>query len=396
MDVYEGLKKIIMKEIKIKQLKIKPEFKSFLDDVEVLSKAHFERETVFLKDIFISPELNAFNELKEFEKKISFDELLRDVLAYKKIAIAGESQSGKTTLCKVLFNELRKKNFIPVYISVKNGIKGNFKQAILKNLKNQYENLDVDEINSNKIIPIIDDFHLDKNKETHIRYLIDYSHSIITIDDIFDLNIKDENIISSYSYFKINEFTPSLRYKLIRKWKTLNLKEDKEVKDIELYKDIDKTIELIDSTLGKAFGKGVMPSYPFFILSAIMAYETFAMPLNQEITSQGYCYEALIYFYLTKQGVKNEEIDIYLNFLTEFAYYLFDKDKNELSIDEFEKFLEYYKEKFTLPIENKVLLKKLRPLIDRDSFSNYSFKYPTSTLMKMLILQFLLCIILNI
>ncbi len=56
-----------------------------------------------------------------------------------------------------------------------------------------------------------------------------------------------------------------------------------------------------------------MPAYPFFILTVINAYETFLKPLNEEITSQGYCYQALIYIYLKKQKVKNDEIDTYLN-----------------------------------------------------------------------------------
>ena len=119
-----------------------------------------------------------------------------------------------------------------------------------------------------------------------------------------------------------------------------------------------------------------MPAYPFFILSAIVTYETLAIPLNQEITSQGYCYEAFIYFYLRKQGVRNDEIDTYMNFLTELAFYFYKEKKYELFPDDFTSFMKLYLEKYNLPIDQKILLKNLSLIVSTDSFNNYSFRYP--------------------
>lgn len=187
------------------------------------------------------------------------------------------------------------------------------------------------------------------------------------------MNIKDEKLISSFNHFKINEFKPSLRCELIKKWLSLF---DEEKRENELYRDIDKKTELIDSTLGKVFGEGIMPAYPFFILSAMVTYETSKMPLDQEITSQGHCYQALIYFYLRKQNIKNDEIDIYMNFLTELSFYFYKEKKAELSINEFDKFLKYYTDNFTLPIKKDIILKNLSQIVSVDSFNNYSFRYP--------------------
>ncbi|MCK4891609.1 MAG: toll-Interleukin receptor, partial [Candidatus Pacebacteria bacterium] len=121
-----------------------------------------------------------------------------------------------------------------------------------------------------------------------------------------------------------------------------------------------------------------MPAYPFFILSVISTYETFEKPLDQEITSQGYCYQALIYMYLRKQGVKNDEIDIYINFLTEFGFYFYMAKKNELSVNEFSSFMESYLNKYQLPIKQEILLRNLQQteIIALDSFNNYTFCYP--------------------
>jgi len=374
-DVYTGLKKVIEKQMMLMQLKVKEEFRIFLQDTEMLTKAHFQKEKVFLDDIFIYPELV---EHSREHKAISSEELVNNILNYTKIAIAGADQSGKTTLCKTIFKELRKKNFVPIYLSDrKNHFKGKIENIILRSFEDQYVGVDIKNIDRERIVPLVDDFHLASNKEKHIKDLSLYPYCIVIVDDIFNLNIKDEKLIGLFDFFRIRELKPSLRYELIKKWVSLS---DKEVGDADrrgnqFYKDVDRTIELVDSTLGKIIGRGIMPAYPFFILSTLMTYEAFATPLDQEITSQGYCYQAFIYFYLRKQGVRNDEIDIYINYLTELAFYTYKEKKKELSTEGFTSFMKLYYEKYNLPIEPTVLLGNLGQIISVDGFNNYSFAY---------------------
>lgn len=370
-DVYSELKKIIEKEIKIRQLEIKEKFEKFLHSSEMLTNANSQKENVFLDDIFIHFELDKFDNLGEQREKISSEELLYNISDYPKIVIAGDDLSGKTTLCKRIFNELRVRNFIPVYVSdKKTHFPGKIKNNISDSLREQYKDIDINEIDNERIIPIIDNFHNAINKEKRTKDLSTYLRCIITVDDIFGLNIEDEKLISSFTYFRIKELKPSHRYELVKKWESLS------DNDLDNYKNIDKNIGLIDSTLGKSIGKGIMPAYPFFILSTIVTYETFATPLDQEITSHGYCYQAFIYFYLRKMGVGNDEIDIYINFLTEFAYYFYKEKKDELSFDNFTLFMESYLDTYNLPIEPEILLENLSQIISEDSFKNYSFRYP--------------------
>ena len=72
--VYDGLKDIIEKELIIKQLKITKEFSDFLQNIELLTKAHSQKEKVLLYDIFVYPELEKYDDLREDEKKISSEE----------------------------------------------------------------------------------------------------------------------------------------------------------------------------------------------------------------------------------------------------------------------------------------------------------------------------------
>jgi len=377
--VYEGVKKILNTEIKLRQLEISEDFKDFLQDAELLSRAHSQKEKVLLEDIFIYPELSKFDDLKEYEKKISAEELIENIGNIKKIIIAGENQSGKTTLCKKIFTTLRKKNLIPVYIFDRTyQFHGKIINRITESLKEQYKSISIDDFNKKKIIPIIDDFHFANKKEKHITDLSDFSQIIIIVDDIFNINFKDGALLTSFINFKIEELNPLLRNQLISKWTHIKDNDRNiESNSNELYKKIDEKTELVNATLGKIFGKGIMPAYPFFLLSIISTYEAYAKPLDQEITSQGYCYQAFIYMYLRKQGVKNDEIDTYINFLNEFAYLFFSKDKKEISNIEFNKFMESYLKKFNMPIEKDILLKKLRQsnIIALDNFNNYYFCY---------------------
>jgi len=373
LDIYNGLKKIVEYETKIRQVKLKREFEEFLQDTEILSKAHPQKETVLLDDIFIHPELDEYDYSREFKRKISSRKLIENFYDYQKVVIAGEDQSGKTTLCKIIFRELRKRNFIPVYVFDKeHKFSGLIENRILRAYEQQYEGMSFNEIPTERVVPIIEDFHLAKHKEKHIKALSKHPFCLLVVDDIFSMNYKDEELISPFTYFRINELKPSLRYELIKKWAYLK---DPGRREIELYREIDQKWEIIEQTLGKIFGRGIMPAYPFFILTAIKTYETFAMPLNQEITSLGYCYQALIYFYLIKQGVKSDEVDIYLNFLTELAYYFYSEKKSELSIQDINNFIKYYKDKFVLPMEQEIILRRLDPIVSLDSFSNYSFNY---------------------
>ena len=216
-----------------------------------------------------------------------------------------------------------------------------------------------------------------KHKERHVNDLSAYKHQIIIVDDIFSLNIKDENLISSFTHFRIKEFSPSLRNKLIEKW--INLTDKQSVpNENAYYKRVDNATELVNISLGRVLGNGIMPAYPFFILSIICTSETFGKPLNQEITSQGYCYQALIYLYLTNEGVKNEEIDTYINFLTEFAFYFYSQKKNEISEHEFKSFLGVYLNKYNLPINQDIIIRKLQKtqLIKLSCLGSYYFCYP--------------------
>lgn len=167
LAVYEGIKRVVGWIEKNQELKVKKSFEVFLNDAELLSKAHPNKTEVLIDDIFIFPELIKFdNLLLSKEKKVNAEAVISNFYDYSKILFIGENQSGKTTLCKVIFKELFSKKYIPVYIQDRvNRYKGSIESKIIKAFKEQYENVDITEIDSRRIVPIIDDFQFAQSKE---------------------------------------------------------------------------------------------------------------------------------------------------------------------------------------------------------------------------------------
>lgn len=360
----------------IKSLKLKDQFNKFLNSADILSKSHKNKEILNLDDIFVYPKLKCYDE-EEVSHKYDSENFNSEILSYEKLIIAGENQAGKTTLCKVLFQIYRKLNYVPIFLDDENKYLGNPHKKLEKAFLEQYEFEAFDDIDIKRVVPIVDNFHIAKYQEKYIEQYESFRFQVLIVDDIFGLNIKNQALIAEYRKFKIREFTSLERNTIIRKW--IEVKEESQIKinPNHLQQSIDDKTEKIENSLGIIFGKGIMPSYPFFILSILAAQDT-QKPLDSEITSQGHCYQALIYLYLRREGVTNEQIDIYTNFLTELSFWIFDK-KSGVNLDrsDFEEFTEYYESHYNLPIPLSELVSKLSNvnICTFDSFNQYGFCY---------------------
>lgn len=375
LNVYNQLKQVIKYENCINELDFSQDFKSDLSDTTVFKRAHGTKKELLLDDIYVFPELLCFNEEKGSEKVVSA-ETLTDIISKKeKIIIKGDDQSGKTSLAKRLCSELKTKRYTPIYLTATdNGLLGNVETMLNKAFDYQYNSNLYDDIDINRIIPIIDDFHKVKNKGKLVNSLSKFKYCVLIVDFRIGVNFKDNILLGDYKEYQIKEFKPSLIDSLIRKWIGL----DKTFEDDPslFYKELDSKTKMVMDSIGKVLDQGIMPAYPFFILSMISTSETFQKPIDQEITSQGYCYQALILFFLSKASIKSDEIDYYINFLSEFAYELYCIDKIEINEDDFCCFFDRYEEKYHT-IDRAALLDNLlkSQLLYKSISSNYSFCY---------------------
>ncbi len=380
VNVCQGLKPIIENMLKLKELNFKESHIAFLKDASLFTKAHENKENLIMDDIFVSPDLSWYNEEKDKRERISFDVICNQFSLTDKVVIAGEDQSGKTTLAKVLIQRLRKRNFIPIYIKDEQELlQGNLEYRVSQLFKVQYNaERELSDYDHERVVPIVDDFHKAHKKEQALNRLGVYKQMIIIVDTIFDLEMYRKDLVGDFYRYSIIPFKPSLRNSLIRKWLSITDRIDTDPDFINNdLAQIDARTDMINQTLGKTIGSGLMPAYPFFLLTLLSNYETLNNRINDEIASQGYYYQALIILFLTKENVTNDKIDTYLNFLTEFAYAIF-HNKAALSQEQFDLFFSYYETHFNLPEQRTTLLSKLKQsgIVKETSLGNYDFDYP--------------------
>lgn len=376
LDATNWIKKLCDSVNAIKSLKLNDTFKQFLDSADILTKSHRNKEILNLKDIFVYPKLKCYDG-EEVSHKYDSERLKDEILKFNKVIIAGENQAGKTTLCKIIFQIYRELNYIPLYLDDENKYLGNPIKKLEKAFLEQYDSENFESFDIKRVVPIVDNFHFAKHQEKYIEQYDSFNFQVLIVDDIFGLNIKNQALIKEYSKFKIREFTALERNDLIKKWIQVKEESQIQINPNHLQQSIDDKTEKIEHSLGIIFGKGIMPSYPFFILSILAAQDT-QKPLDSDITSQGHCYQALIYLYLRREGVNNEQIDIYSNFLTELAYWIFEKHNgNSIDNDDFQKFLEHYKANFNMPIPVENVIKTLSNvnICKFDTLNQFNFCY---------------------
>ena len=366
-----------------KSLVFKSDFEEFIDDASIFTKAHSAKSELHLSDIFIFPDLTLYKEDSARSEKVSSFNVVNDFNVGSRVIIIGEDQSGKTALAKVFSKKLREKNLIPIYIR-EDVLQGNIGGKIESAFREEYNtDYSISVFSKDDIIPIIDDFHKAKNRDKILAYLSGFKSFVLIVDEVFDLDYTNNDDYIGIQRYRIREFKPSFRYQLIKKWLLIskqNTKDAEEEPEEFINKDyalIDSRSRMVEDFLGKVQSQGIMPSYPFFILTALVTIEDSEKPLDENITSQGYCYQSLIYFFLKEQGVSNDEIDSYINFLTEFAASLFNKG-DELTEDEYHSFVAQYKKEFVLMQDLSVMEGRLQRsrIIRVSSCKNYSFEYP--------------------
>lgn len=379
VNVYTQLKKVAERYVRLRNLSFSESFSNFLDDVSLLTKAHGNKNELKMSDIYIHPEVEKKIDGSNKERS-SFELVAKDFSYGDKIAIVGDDQSGKTTLAKKLVILLREKGFVPVYIKDEAELlQGDLKSRVERTFKDQYSTeYELNDYDIKRCVPIVDDFHKAKHKESVIEKLSSFEQIVIIVDAIFDIDLLQEKTVVDFDRYTIKQLKPSLRNALIRKWISVSETGEQDPEFINSdYMLVDERMRAVDDALGKVLGKGIMPAYPFFVLTLLSNYDSIGKPLNEEITSQGYCYQALIVLFLSKEGVKNESLDTYINFLTEFAHerYL---HKAPLSREAFKQFLSQYADEYNMVEKQDSLLKRLKSsgILRVSSLGNYDFNYP--------------------
>lgn len=349
----------------------------FTDNIQQLGilKGFRKDSGVRLSDIYVDPNLRDVSIEKERDDKtIISSDTLPDVIENKKrVVISGPSQSGKTSLCRMLCRRVFEKGFLPVLFSGHSRYQGSFDTLLKTSLKKQYS--DCDAIRYSKIVPILDDFHHAKNPDKLLSELSQYERCVLIVDDFYELDLRNQAFLKDFAAFEIIPFGARKRSELIGKWLGVDSTGSSDDARRGIAK-LDQTNETVTSALGKVLGKGIMPSFPFFILLIVATLENNQSFGDREISSQGHCYFVLLFIALSQKGVKNDQIDTYLNFLSELSIAMY-RSNDELDDDGFSAFMSSYMDSFNLPIRQDEIMGILHRagIVSKDGFGYYRFTY---------------------
>ena len=368
----------------IKKLSFSASFTDVLQDTDVLKTSHRSKNTLLLSDVFIYPTLQRFIFDDKDEAEIDSEKIFENSWNKKFVFISGDDVSGKSSLLKQYVSDLNSKNFIPLLFSAQDNFDGHIFNVLTKKFKNQF-NVSFDdatvkkllENNKERIVIFVDDFHKISNRQNIIKKMDCLPKVICTVDLIYNLDYEIKYIKDVSIQYSIKELSPKQRNVLIKKWLCLDTNIHDSI-ETDMLKEIDMKTEQIEIITCKSLNGGIMPAYPFLVLSVLSNTETLKHPLNQQITSYGYCYEALIIIAFTKSGLRTDaEIGGAINFLAYFAHDLYEKEIHEMPSLDFGSFLNKYEEKTELPFKKDVFIKKLEDsrLIIKSTLGNYRFDY---------------------
>lgn len=364
----KGIQNFPTEKKQLNTLEITSDFKAILKQTEF----KYPDKTNDLDSFFVYPNLiHEVTDEKQGHKTDAnlfiskYSESPTDVL------ICGDEQYGKTSLAKKIFERLFDTGvLIPLFIECKTK-----ERKLLKNLLNdifKYEyNIKEEEIPDaqRKFVLIFDDFsnwdQVQQEKILKDIALMDNTHSILFSDKLFFEDIQKRNLIKTFEIYSLSAFGHKKRYELIEKWISFTGEEN------DNYQSTDELNAFVDKTLIN----GLLPYTPFFILTILLAKKDFASNPNLEITSKAHCYQALVYINLRTMGIKDTQINTYLNIFSYISYYFFDNKRKNLSEDELISVMEQYEQEYNLPFEIDDLLKKFQmtSIFSRNDMNQYSF-----------------------
>lgn len=373
VSVYEGIKNKVEKIRSSMLPKLKNAFKKKLLNNPI--------QNFTLDKLFVYPDIIEDKvDLKLERNEIDSEELKNiSTFEHKYILIEGEEQSGKTSLCNMLFLHYYESEFYPIII---NGEEISGKADVLNITNNVYKKQYdctnyYNHLDKNSRILLVDD--VDEklaNFENFSKFITSskkhFEYIIIFIDKLSNLSDQslEHNAFLYFHNFSIRSLGHRKRNELIKRCISHDENTEFDINNNDHLAKLDRDTKHINTIIGT----NIVPSYPVFIVTIFDTVES-ALPQDLSKTSYGHCYQAMITMSLAKYGIKAGDIDGYFNFLTELAYFMFEKDSKKISVEELEKFKrKYIKQYIDINLENVIRKLKQANIIKLEN-NLYNFHY---------------------
>ena len=339
----------------------------------------FSDKQVKLSDIYVFPDLETLTSKSEnaIDDFIDSEALLNNS-QFKNCIFEGDSQIGKSSLLYMLFLRFYDKGFYHILLDGKDVTSDNIDKIVQKAFKSQYTEDPISyekfrQINNDLKVLLIDDLHTSKLKN-HTRHSVikiffdSFSRTLITIDTAYSIIPQVQAEFKDICSFSIKSLGYKKKNDLVEKY--FALKESQSLQPGQI--NLDRIKHTFDQ-LTQILGDKLIPSYAVFVLSIIQALEF--QPLNLNETSCGYCYQTLIHHALNNAGVSKDNIDSYINIITELAFHMFTMKTDSISEIEFETYYEEYRKKFIAPRFETARNNLLSSMVLKQDSGSFCFGY---------------------
>lgn len=362
-------------------------FEQSLNSPEITLTHPYAQGDISLNDLFIYPDLRQLNGKVKYNRKSSIIKSGQHELIKKNkfVAIIGDDDSGKTTLVKKMFTDLRTDGIMAVILRGKDitshaegTIKNQFRKCIVETYKGdrveEYLQLD-----KGKKAIIIDDIIQSKLNvkgrakllaiaELYFGTVIVVGSKEFELDTIMTKSDINDNPLWKYLQLEILPLGHLKRFELIRKWTTLGREFTISEETLEL--ETDERERIINVIIGKDY----LPPYPLYILIMLNTIEA-KIPISTTGASTGYLYEVLITTALARTRL---DIGTLYTYLSNIAYHIHDLGDQFISEDVFRINHEAYCDEYQLDLSFDEMIKELEIhgiLVKRNDSIGFRYLY---------------------
>jgi hypothetical protein len=316
-------------------VRLAPDWEEQLNDPGI-RLTHPRLTKVRLADIFVYPDIREVELRKEMTRSpvrvIRGESVLTEVLRHSHVLITGDTQSGKTSLAKMLALQFFKRGDLPIVIDERNTRSlpkaDRVEDFLVSTMFAQYRCANPDilrQVDRSKRVVIFDDSHrlakLSRQaKAQFLDALCGSAGRIVLL--AHDVSVGLDELLSpdavvTFQRFRLLPFGQASRNTLVERWLTLGRESGLSMDTRELVRTLDELMQTINTLVGKNF---VIP-YPVYILSVLQAAEA-AVNVDTKASTHGYFYELLIKASLAR-GSGKIPYDIVASYLSFLAFHMF-------------------------------------------------------------------------
>ncbi len=335
--------------------------------------SHPRKSQLLLDELFVYPDIRAIDLSDEkngmrSDRMVRSDDVLKELGAPQISHVSAPQGYGKTALgrmlCKDLLDEL---GVVPIYTNSDTFTStepGKIVPAIEQTFTDQYSSPLLEawrQLTVARKAIIIDNWEKlklnAKGKDTLLDFLSSKFGVIICFsDDSAFVRQRIEALVGSTDrqvplrLYEINQFGYKLRGRLVTRWQTLG--RELTVDSQELAHDISTSEKILDTLIGR----GIVPSTPLFILSALQLQDD-AASRGSLYGSYGHIYQQLITTRLSRVNPKGVQLKSQL--LAALAYKMFETQTLHLSQVQVSEVHSGYQKDYSYTVDLAVTLREI-------------------------------------